>query len=108
MKINPIGIQSYEQIAHRDRKTPESTEQQINRAENKSVSIEAQDIKSGSALAVKAPSGNYADYLSPEEQKALDILFARFQETGRFGPSYNRENNAQAEKHVGRIIDLKV
>lgn len=101
MKINPVAIQSYQQVERRDNQAANRAQQQQGEAVQSNVTIEPKESTS-SKLAVKGPSGTYADYLSPEEQKAMELLFSRFQETGRLG------QNAQDEKALGRMIDVKV
>jgi hypothetical protein len=105
MNINPVGIQSYQQINVReDNQTQKS---QDSAAQAQAVSIEPQDL-APSKVAVKASSGSYAQYLSPEEKNALDLLFARFQNADRFGPGY-AENDPTAESGpLGKLIDVKV
>ncbi|HKK20141.1 MAG TPA: hypothetical protein VJ983_01610 [candidate division Zixibacteria bacterium] len=105
MNINPVGIQSYQQINVReDNQTQKS---QDSAAQAQAVSIEPQDL-APSKVAVKASSGSYAQYLSPEEKNALDLLFARFQNADRFGPGYT-ENDPSAETGpLGKLIDVKV
>ncbi len=74
----------------------------------RNVVIEPQS-GAGSSVSVKAPSGSYAEFLSTEERQALDLLFARFQDSQRFGPAYRAETqNGTESKSVGRTIDLKV
>ena len=106
MTINPIGIQSYQQLtreatgrpAERNSAAPETT-----------VTIEPQGTAQASRLAVKASAGTYADHLSPEEKAALEMVFSRFREAGRFGPAYRAEQEKpDGEPGLGQIIDVKV
>lgn len=101
MKINPVAIQSYQQVDRRDSQAAENAQRKQGEAVKPEVTIEPKEQLS-SKLAVKGPAGTYADYLNKEEQKAMELLFARFQETGRLG------QNAQNEKALGRVIDVKV
>jgi len=101
MKINPIGIQSYQQITRRENPAPEAARQDDQSAVKNSVAIEPQK-QAGSKLAVNAPSGTYADYLTKEEQKAMELLFARFQESGRLAGKTAEQNT------LGRVVDVKV
>jgi len=101
MKINPVAIQSYQQVDRRNSQASDAAQQKQGEAVKPDVTIEPKETLS-SKLAVKGPVGSYADYLSEEEQKAMELLFARFQETGRLGTS------GQSEKALGRVIDVKV
>ena len=61
------------------------------------------------SLAVKAPEGSYAQYLSDAEKAALDMLFERFADTGRFGSAFTRSSGEAAESRaLGKLIDVKV
>jgi hypothetical protein len=106
MKINPIGIQSYQQLNRQDQPAaaprpepqPEST-----------VSIDPKSQPPTSQLAVKASGANYLNALSGDERKALDLLFSKFRDTGRFGANYKPDGDNQREEGVlGRLIDVKV
>ncbi len=113
MKINPLGIQSYQQIARREPQqkptTPEETpSQEVNRQPQPPVTETATKPEQLSRLAVKA-NGSYADYLSPEEREALDLLFSRFRDTERFGRSFNRRTADDPNaSRLGQVIDIKV
>ncbi len=107
MKINTIGINAYQNLNHQsktaDRKEPDATS--LPNPANPAEISEAQ----GSRLAIKAPSGSYADLLSVEEKQALEVLFSRFRDNNRFGTTGQAENDANARENVlGRIIDIKV
>ena len=109
MKINPLGIQSYQQLERRDGPTGTVTDSgKLPKAEN-SVTISPQAAGVGSRLAVKAPKGDYTEFLTPEERSALEILFRRFNDPARFGPAYQREADTVGENAmVGHYIDVKV
>ena len=109
MKVNPIGIQSYQQLTNRQTQTSQKlSEQQSEAVADKKVTISPQE-NAGSRIAVKANSGNYSEYLSPEEKNALDILFSRFKDSERFGTSFNSDTQVEArQKTLGIQIDLKV
>ena len=101
MKINPVGIQSYQNVPKRE---DNAAGIPYREAEAASVSIEPKSTAQGSSVAVKAKSGNYADTLSTEERRALELVFARFKETGRFG----RTDGEKVEGGLGQLIDVKV
>ena len=109
MKINPIGIQSYQQLTKRD--NPVNSAPNLKRSETteSTVTITPQTDRLSSRLAIKAPRGSYAEFLTSEERKALELLFRRFSDSSRFGPGYQREtDNAEQPTTVGSIVDMKV
>ena len=110
MKIDPVGIQSYQQVTKRDqRATPMAHESPEGQFAEARLTIEPQRETVSSKMAVKAPAGQYAEFLSVDERKALDLLFSRFRDGSRFGPGYNNGSEAPAaEAQIGRIIDVKV
>ena len=110
MKVNPVGIQTYQQLNRRDNQPADQIgEQQNSKIVDKKITISPQEEITPSKLAVKAHSGDYSKYLSPEEKNALDILFARYKETGRFGLSYRQDSDQTGNtKALGRVIDVKV
>ena len=108
MKVNPIGIQAYEQLTQREQAPTAPAEKQVQSTPEKPVSISPQAEAASSKLAVKAPAGSYADFLSPEEKQALDLLFSRFKDSGRFGAGYARDNGTAGETAaVGNLLDVK-
>ena len=108
MKVNPLGIQAYQQVNRSDRPTSEAAASRTGQTNNQSVVIEPQATVSKSALAVKAPSGSYAKFLSPEERQALDLLFARFSDATRFGSAYAAKSDDGGGEQIGRLVDVKV
>ncbi len=109
MKINPVGIQSYQQLERHDGPAGTATDAGKLRKSENLVSISPQAAGVGSRLAVKAPKGDYTEFLTPEERSALEILFRRFNDPARFGPAYQREADTAGENAmVGHFIDVKV
>jgi len=108
MKINSIGIQNYQQLNRPDSNRPETADRRSGADSPDPVLIQPQQAQPASTLAVKAPSGTYADALSPQERQALDLLFARFRESGRFAPGVRGEAETTGEQGIGNIIDVKV
>ncbi|MDD3731679.1 MAG: hypothetical protein PHU88_04815 [candidate division Zixibacteria bacterium] len=107
MKINTIGINAYQNLNHQsktaDRKEPDAAS--LPTPANLAKATEAQS----SRLAIKAPSGSYADLLSIEEKQALEVLFSRFRDNNRFAAVGQAESDTGARENVlGRIIDIKV
>jgi len=108
MKVNPLGIQAYQQVTH-DRQSTVNSGAKASGTAGQKVVIEPQATVVRSALAVKAPSGSYAKFLSVEERQALDMLFAKFSDTGRFGTTYaNRTEDADSGATLGRVVDVRV
>lgn len=109
MKINPLGIRAYQHLERQDRPTQAESQAQTPETADSTVLVEPQSPVSKSALAVKAPSGNYAQFLSPAERQAIDLLFAKFGDSTRFGSAYNEgADNAETNAGVGRLIDVTV
>ena len=109
MKINPVAIQSYQQLERRDRPAETAIGHAGTPTVDEKITIAPQSAESTSRLAVKPPSGDYADLLTAEERQALDLLFRRFNDPARFGPGYMRQVDTAGETTlVGRIVDVKV
>jgi len=104
MKVNPIGIQSYQQINRNDRQ-PQIEKETPFQLPGDKVTIQPQDEVSQSKVAVKAKVESYDAMLSPQEKQALDLLFSRFKESGRFGYSGTEETDS---KSLGNFVDVKV
>ncbi len=106
MKINPIGIQSYQQLNNR--------QNQVNGQAEKSqktddiLNIRPKEITDHSEISVRAPEGTYAEFLSREEKSALDLLFSKYQDSERFGAAFNRTNSSSENKTLGKVIDVKI
>jgi hypothetical protein len=108
MNINPVGVQSYQQLS-RQENAPNRTDDGGKSAEVQKVTINPSEQAGESRLAVKVPRGSYADNLSGAETRALDLLFSRFTDAARFGPGYSNDvDGDSAETGVGNVIDLKV
>jgi len=109
MKVNPIGIQSYQQLLKRDEPPAARADGAATATETTKTTVEPQDAAVSSRLAVKASGGSYADYLSAEEQRTLDILFDRLRNSDRFGAAYGRGASAeQTSSGLGKVVDVKV
>lgn len=102
MKVNPLGIQNYQSLTRRETNAQATTAEAQHSAVRSDLTIEPQQ-STGSKLAVKGPSGDYSEYLSDAERKAMDLLFARFVETGRYGSTAS-----EPQQTLGRVVDLKV
>lgn len=109
MKINPVGIQSYQQVNHRERPAGTAVESEVKPNQDKTVSSIPQSDASSSKLAIKALRGNYTDFLSPEEKQAMDLLFSKYRNSERFGGAYLRDAGDSAlQKSLGNVVDVKV
>jgi hypothetical protein len=106
MKVNSIGINTYQNLTSQEKTAQKPVEETTSMPPQAApVTAEAQS----SRLAVKAPSGTYADMLSVEERQALEILFSRFKNNENFGATYRAgTNSAPRENTLGRVIDIKV
>jgi hypothetical protein len=108
MKINSVGIQNYQQLNRQENNRPPTADRQPSADAQDSVLITPQPAQPSSVLSVKAPSGTYADALTPQERQALDLLFARFKESGRFTAAARSDGENGSDLGIGNIIDVKV
>jgi len=109
MKVNPLGIQAYQHLNRPDRQPNEAGGSRIGQTPEQKVVIEPQATVARSPLAIKAPSGSYAKFLSVEERQALDLLFARFSDTSRFGAGYTADTEkTESDAGLGRMVDVRV
>jgi len=100
MNINPIGINTYQNLNDQARAAEKKIDQQTAQPQAGEAAIS--EVKT-SSLAVKAPSSSYSDFLSPEEKQALDVLFKRYNDNNSI-----RVENDQNDAPLGSIIDIKV
>jgi hypothetical protein len=109
MKISPVNIQSYQQPPGNDRANAASKSEKKTLSPAEKVAIEPRVRKVGSELAVKVSAGSHAEFLSPEERRALDMLFGKYADSIRSGSASGIDTDARnAEELIGRIIDVKV
>ncbi len=106
MKINPIGIQSYQQLNNRQNQVNEQADK--NQKTDDILNISPKEITDRSEIAVRPPEGTYAEFLSPEEKSALELLFNKYQDSERFGSAFNKNNTQNENKTLGKIIDVKI
>ena len=104
MKISPVSIQAYQQVAQRDRTGGQN---KIVRSDDQSLTIQPEKKSVSSALAHRISGASYADFLSPEENQALDMLFGKFRGNDQIGSGYQASPGTD-EASVGRVIDVKV
>lgn len=108
MKLNPVGIQTYQHVNRRENEISHAATDKAADSRRQQVTITPQEETAASSIAVKGPRGLYTEFLSLEENQALELLFNRFRDTGRFGPGYMRDDNAVvANQNVGKMIDVK-
>ena len=111
MKINPIGLQSYQETAKRDNQPAglDPSKLSSQSAAKDQVKILPQDEAQRSRMAVSAPRATYADNLNPEEQRAMELLFSRFRDTGRFGSGYASDlsGDDKPPADLGGLVDVK-
>ncbi len=107
MKINPIGIQSYQQIGQQNNKPAQKSETEATGVQSTRLHITPQE-KTDSKISVEGPKGSFAEFLSTEERAALDLLFTRFRDSDRFGASFKRDASPEPTETVGRVVDIKV
>jgi hypothetical protein len=102
MKVNPLGIQSYQS----PNTARPQTEQKptVAKSTDATIVVTPQPEGAPSTLAVKATPADYGSLLTEPERKAMEALFARFKDTGRTGLS----SGSESERGLGQIVDIKV
>ena len=73
MKINPVAIQSYQQVDRQER-TAQRPADNASQAARETVTIKPQSQTEPSRMAVNATGVNYAENLTSEERQALELL----------------------------------
>ena len=108
MKINQLGIQSYQTINKPDisARQPERAAEQ-KRPANDTITITPQSEIDGSKLAVRASGNGYADTLSPAERTALELLFTKYQERANTRATYAKEASSEPDQGLGILLDVK-
>ncbi len=107
MKINQLGIQSYQTINKPDvqpRYTERIAEQQKSAD---TITLTPQSEAAGSQLAVRARGNGYADLLTPTEKTALELLFAKYQERAQNNATYGAGANSNPDAGLGVLLDVK-
>ncbi len=109
MKINPIGIQSYQRLERRDGPANRlSVNREVPKADS-SVTFSPQEVGKGSRLAVKAPNVSSEEFLTSSERKALQLLLSRFNDVTQSELAHQRATEVGGGRvTVGSIIDVKV
>lgn len=102
MKVNPLGIQSYQS----PNTTRPQTEQNptVAKSTDAKIVLTPQPEGTPSTLAIKATPADYGSLLTEPERKAMEALFARFKDTGRTGVT----GGAETERGLGQLVDIKV
>ena len=108
MRINPAGIQIYQQQTDTERLQRLNREQaQVKEADTAATPRTAEAKRSLSDISVPAGEHVSKDFLSDEERAALDMLFSRFANNSRFQSA--RHGVAPNEDvRPGQVIDIKV
>jgi hypothetical protein len=103
MKVNSIGVDTYRQAMNRPstENRPAAQNRTAVKTETK-VQIPGHLDKIGSELSVKLKPGTFADMLSLEEKRALEILFARL---GRVNDAACQKGGAD-HRPVGNFVDV--
>ncbi len=101
MKINPLGIQSYQ--------TPNANRPQIDKKPSVGsgeprVVITPQPEGTPSSVSIKATPTDFGSLLTEPERKAMDALFARFKENGKTTGA----TASEADRGIGKFVDIKV
>lgn len=100
MKVNSIGINTYQQLNDKQQVNRRPVDKSQNKQAEKigKVNIPVQKDKVGSDLAVKLPGENYMDMLTAEEKEAFEMVFKKF----------NGSGGASEQNGLGRFVDVKL
>jgi hypothetical protein len=100
MKVNSIGINTYQQLNDKQQIARRPVENTQNKQAGKigKINIPVQKDKVGSDLAVKLPGENYMEMLTAEEKEAFEMVFKKF----------NGAGGAPGQNGLGRFIDVKL
>lgn len=101
MKINPLGIQSYQSPTT----TRPQTEKKPGTTPNDAKEVVTpQPEGTPSAVSIKATPTDFGSLLTEPERKAMDALFARFKENGKATGNVGSE----IDRGLGKFVDIKV
>lgn len=108
MKINQLGIQSYQTITKPDMPTRQTERVAGQQVASDTITLTPQSEAAGSQLAVRPAGNGYADMLSPAEKTALDLLFAKYQERAQMNATYaSGGSTATDDGGLGVLLDVK-
>lgn len=108
MKINPIGINAYQQVA-RTSKTAQQQNAATQAAEQTKLRIQPQNPQAPSRLAIKPHLSNIDATMTTAERNALENLIKIVNEKGTLNAGYSRDNRTvENPEAVGNFIDVKV
>ncbi len=106
MKINPIGISAYQQVA-RTGKTGHTND--INNSAASKLTVQPQNASEPSRISVKTRIIDTGTAMNPSERNALNNLLKVINEKNSANPVYARDTRAQVNSDfVGKLVDVKV
>jgi hypothetical protein len=109
MKINPIGVQSYQRLTQTGQPPRAVPGNESPAGSDRAVTIAPHTNRLSSLLAVTMPNAGKADALPPRERAALQLVLKQMHHTQPYGPGYgNGAEGSAASVSLGRIIDVKV
>jgi len=105
MKVNPLGVNAYQQMTGQSRVTrrPDMAENKTAAVQTGKISIPGQGENSGSKLSVKLSGGNFMEMLAPEERQALELLFNKY-ESGQLAGGTRQGQSSS----LGNFVDVKL
>jgi hypothetical protein len=108
MKINPIGINAYQQIARTGKAAPSAAgNNQLPAASQ--VKIQPQSPQAPSRVSIKPHSANNESIMTVAERNALDSLLKIVNEKSAANAGYARDNRTvENPEAIGNFIDVKV
>jgi hypothetical protein len=105
MKINPIGINAYQEMtghAQASRKPAVANQAELIQKPGK-INIPGRIDKTGSDISIRLSGQDYAEMLSPEEKQALELLFEKY------GDKRGMPNSGTINPSgLGTFVDVKL
>jgi len=105
MKINPIGINAYQEMANRTQasRKPVAVNHTEPTQKPGKINIPGRVDKAGSDISVRLEGQDYAEMLSPEEKQALELLFEKY------GDKRGKSGSASVNPSgLGTFVDVKL
>jgi len=108
MKINPIGIDSYQQMmGKRQAENRPAVDDRKQVEKSSAVSIPGQGEKVGSELSVRLKPGTFVDMLSTDEKQAMEMFFDKYKGVAPSEGIYSSDGKTE-NAHLGKQVDVKL
>lgn len=106
MKINPVGINAYQQVAHTGKSGHTNN---IHDTAAAKLTVQLQNSSEPSRISVKPRIADAGTAMNLSERNALNNLLKVISEKNASNPAYARDNRVQENSNfVGKLVDVKV